>query len=369
MKYNQSSTKLSFFVLFVLFCAFLVSSCNDVPSDEITCEDNRSVYLGLGPPNLGTLEGEGNAEFHWSPGGDQLIFRIRDGNIFIVNVPKDLNGASIEPQILTSTAGFDLSWSPNGREIIFASRANTISLVKLDASSREEIYLTKNEWDTNPVWSPDAQKIGFYRRDRLHLLDLKTDEIVQLTSTSAQGFTWAPDSSSIAYISSTSSDNLFVLNLHDMDEIQLTSTNNCEQQPSWFPDAQRLAFMASYEGNRDIFLINADGTNLENITRSNEDEMQFSLSPDGNQIAYTLLSSIDGNLGQYKMSLHIKDIHTGNSVEVAPEIGGDISLPQWSPEGSRLAFLVYEKGEWRIELVDASGSNLTELTKISAVDK
>ena len=68
------------------------------------------------------------------------------------------------------------------------------------------------------------------------------------------------------------------------------------------------------------------------------------------------------------MSLHIKNINGGDLIIVSPDIEGDISFPQWSPDGSRLAFLVFENGRWHIELVDANGNSLGQLTEIPNSD-
>lgn len=61
----------------------------------------------------------------------------------------------------------------------------------------------------------------------------------------------------------------------------------CENyDPDWSPDGRSLAFVRSCEGNADLHLVDADGTNLVRLTETPGREGAPAWSPDGTRLAY-----------------------------------------------------------------------------------
>jgi TolB protein len=56
--------------------------------------------------------------------------------------------------------------------------------------------------------------------------------------------------------------------------------------PAWSPDGRKIAFTSDRDGNREIYVMNADGTGLTRLTNDDVDDENPSWSPDGNQIAF-----------------------------------------------------------------------------------
>ncbi|MCL6450513.1 MAG: Ig-like domain-containing protein [Acetobacteraceae bacterium] len=67
--------------------------------------------------------------------------------------------------------------------------------------------------------------------------------------------------------------------------------------PAWSPDGQRIAFTSHRDGNYEIYLMNADGTGLRNLTRHPATDNSATWSPDGKKIAF--VSSRDGGYDVY----------------------------------------------------------------------
>jgi WD40 repeat protein len=82
------------------------------------------------------------------------------------------------------------------------------------------------------------------------------------------------------------------------------------------PDGDRFVFSALRDGNRDLFLIDADGSNEVRLTDDPADDRQ----------------------------------------------------PAWSPDGSRIAFASGRSGDWEIWVMDADGSNPRQLTDHQGFD-
>ena len=85
--------------------------------------------------------------------------------------------------------------------------------------------------------------------------------------------TWSPDGSLIAYMSDGDGDfDLCVMDSSGEFLRQLTSNSIPEYTPRWSPDGLRLAFGMSSAGEDhwDIYIINADGTGLRQLTDTPE---------------------------------------------------------------------------------------------------
>jgi Tol biopolymer transport system component len=123
---------------------------------------------------------------------------------------------------------------------------------------------------------------------------------------------------------------LWLMSATGSDAAQLTTSPGAEGLPSWSPDGSRLAFMAAadLEGAGDICVVNADGTNLHNLTRTaGVTETSPAWSPDGTQIAY---GTWEGN----RQEIHVMD-STGRESRLITDNG---TWPSWSPDGDRLVF-------------------------------
>ena len=65
-------------------------------------------------------------------------------------------------------------------------------------------------------------------------------------------------------------------------------TNNIfyDSHPEWSPDGKKIVFETWRDGNSEIYVMNADGSNQTNITNHNADDRYPAWSPDGKKIAF-----------------------------------------------------------------------------------
>lgn len=125
---------------------------------------------------------------------------------------------------------------------------------------------------------------------------------------------------------------------------------------AWSPDGNQIAFSASLSGN--IYVIDADGSNLRQVT--DDDGSEPTWSPDGARIAFVSQNRV------YRIC--VTDV-TGGQVDCSTDFTTPASTPAWSPVGDEIAFIVQGNVEAdtaaAMYVVGIDGSNLRHVVDIS----
>ena len=80
---------------------------------------------------------------------------------------------------------------------------------------------------------------------------------------------------------------IYVMNADGTNPIRLTNNGGFDEDPSFSPDGSKIAFVSDRDsGNAEIYVMNADGSNITRLTNSGVD-FEPSFSPDGSKIAFT----------------------------------------------------------------------------------
>ena len=124
-------------------------------------------------------------------------------------------------------------------------------------------------------------------------------------------------------------------------------------------DVEQIVFSARYEGNNDIYLVNADGTGLTRLTTDPGNDTFPSWSPDGSSIVF-----ISDRTDTHQVFVMDAD---GSDIRQLTHGGHRFARPAWSPGGSRIAALrigTDGRDDVMTELVvmNTDGSDLRSLT-------
>ena len=84
-----------------------------------------------------------------------------------------------------------------------------------------------------------------------------------------------------------------------------------------------IAFRSSRDGNREIYVMNADGSNQTSLTNNSDEDWEPCFSPDGTKIAFA--SDRDGDLEIYIMNADGSD-----QTRLTNNPAWDIT-PSWGP--------------------------------------
>jgi Tol biopolymer transport system component len=160
------------------------------------------------------------------------------------------------------------------------------------------------------------------------------------------------------------------------DLLRLTDLPGEEHGASWSPDGSRIVFWSEYAGNRDIYVVSvseaSSGASEEVPTRLTEHpglDTDPDWSPDGSRIAFS--SDRDGNEEIYVMELEAGQPGTGTGAltRLTDNPARD-TAPVWSPDGSLIAFESDRAGNVDIYVVSPDGSSAAKpLTSDSTHDR
>lgn len=166
---------------------------------------------------------------------------------------------------------------------------------------------------------------------------------------------------------------IFVMNADGSGLTQVTHDDAYNAFPSWSPDGTEIVY-TSYRGDEyipgclattlcpgDLYVIGVDGTSERRLTNDPDDESMPSWSPDGETIVFQGAAS--GSPG----TLRVIDADGTGQSELIAGPGGWALNPEWSPDGSQILFLggtaQETVGVW---VVSAEGTDLHQVADINA---
>jgi len=225
------------------------------------------------------------------------------------------------------------AWSPNGFDFAFASNREgqfKIFITSLNGTVRRLTDFPAN----NPAWSPDGKWIAFEAPnfdddDNMEIYMMRADgsDVRNVTQHGSLDYnpTWSPDGMQMAFLSRRDGNqSIYIQDLNTGNVRRLTTFDS--DQPAWSPDGTRIAFVSSvdaFDGQPDIFTIDIDGSNLQNLSRHSAPDYNPSWSPDSREIAWE--SNRDGNLNIYIMR------DDGSNVRQITDTETNDTGPTWMP--------------------------------------
>src|SRR4051812_2094313 len=176
----------------------------------------------------------------WSPDGSRLAFVDQLNGLWTAGAD------GTDPQLVVSGAVLCARWSPDGTRLVFVNDRNIetsgadgwqeIYVVNLDGTGLKNLT-PASAYDLEPLWSPDGSRIAFER---------------------VQGGDFA----------------LYQMRPDETEAVRVASDIGIALQMTWSPDGKQLAFVSGLTDQRDIEVVNADGTGRQNITHSALDEFE-----------------------------------------------------------------------------------------------
>ena len=266
-------------------------------------------------------------------------------------------------------------------QIVFMSRRDgKPEIYVMDADGGNLRRLTNNRHnDWWPSWSPDGKRIVFAsERDgnrEIYVMDADGDNPRRLTNNPNEDTypSWSPDGKRIAFMSLRDGHvidgkptfEIYVMDADGDNPQNLMNNPNDDRYPSWSPDGKRIVFMAQRPGHfrgklgitSEIYVMDADGANQQRLTENRKNDWYPSWSPDGKLIAFA--ADRKGDFENFE--IYVMDVDGGNPQNLTNHRSGD-SAPSWSSDGKRIAFSSWRDGNSEIYVMDVDGGNPQNLT-------
>ncbi len=164
-----------------------------------------------------------------------------------------------------------------------------------------------------------------------------------------------PFLSRLAFISNRSGDKeLWVMDWDGSNPRQLTKHRSIALGPAWAPDGKQLAFTSYLQGRPAIFLLKPHEGFLQMLWDKGGINSSPDFSPDGSKIL--LASSQGGNVDIIRINTDgtgMARLTTARAID---------TQPVWAPNGRQIAFTSARAGSPQIYVMDSDGSNVRRLT-------
>jgi hypothetical protein len=251
-----------------------------------------------------------------------------------------------ETQIFDRVEFIDPVYSPDASSIVFTAQVAPDSqelflLTLADGNTRQITNLQARNVD-GAAWSPDGTQIAFAANRApsvettaydIYIYDLETSEITSASGEIGQNRdpNWSPDGTQLVFSSDRTTPGeleIWALTIgRETEAVQLTNAGNSSFSPAFSHDGTLIAFISNREGDNDLYLMNADGSDEHVITVGDEDaeDRDPAWSPDDVWIA---LSSNRGDSRAFQLwALNLLD----NQWRAITITQGIDRYPDWRP--------------------------------------
>jgi Tol biopolymer transport system component len=247
-------------------------------------------------------------------------------------------------------------------QIFTIQERDQICIINADGSGQRRLTTDDNARHFYPSFAPDGKSVLFSSNMNgnfeLYELILETNQLIRFEGVAGVGPEVSPDNQFIAFATGhgVNSNTLWVADRQGAHQRELYNNG---WDPTWSPDGSQILFASVVNGVPQLARINLDGTGFQVLTNVSDLRGRSDWSNDNlHLITY---------LGKpWERNLFIMNTDGSNVRQVSPA-GGNSQGPSFSPDGQWIAFTAYfdqyrVNNGCEIYIMRIDGSALTRLT-------
>jgi dipeptidyl aminopeptidase/acylaminoacyl peptidase len=181
-----------------------------------------------------------------------------------------------------------------------------------------------------------------------------------------QQISFSPHGMLMAYVDAREGNRgIYVANADGSDAVKLTDQVN-DSWPSWSPDGTKIAFVGTRfdpvlafchpgvfaDCLTDIYTMNVDGSDITDVTGDPGCEFDPAWSPEGARIAFASTTEVAGF-----SAISVMNSDGSDRMTLSSSNGGSDFDPRWSPDGSQIVFGGIHNEDWGLFEVGADGTD------------
>lgn len=300
----------------------------------------------------------------WSPDGNDLVYSALDessGEYRIFKLNLSTLAAEVLPPAREGHAGdFQPSYSADGKLLGWVSvaqdGANFVVARNLQTGQTHELS-SGLEAVQGLAWTPDSASLiyaaspgGTYQLWQVSVNAAGRASGEPIMVTANDDFAWNPTiarlSGDLAYEQVRADQDLWRIKVNSrepwlLETLPFVQSTRWEYEARFSPDGQQVALVSARSGAPEIWLSDADGENLHQLTRLNSRVVaHLRWSPDGQQLAFNALQ-------EGRRVIMLVSANGGQARQISPQ-GQQEILSGWAPGGGSLIFSRADQDGWQI---------------------
>ena len=242
---------------------------------------------------------------------------------------------------------------------------NNGTLQIVDSDGARTRTITTGKGALSPAWSPNGESVVFTvlgnNGTQVQELDVRTGRIRRISQIRA-GLNitpiYQPDGSGILYAQGTGNGtDLIFASLDSSPPKRITVGRGTDNtSPSYSPDGRQIAFISGKSGQPQVYIMDADGSNIQLLTPYTPGTRSYRASPDwspdGRAIAYEQQNGL--------FQIWMIDLRDRVPKQLTSE--GENEDPSWAPDGRHIVLSSTRSGDKQLWILDTESGRARQLT-------
>jgi len=246
-------------------------------------------------------------------GGDEIVYTLLESPVQMRLMRlklSDKTTTKLHPDATTNE--FEVTFTADAANYAFVQSRGNLNMklvIREAATAKDAVFDPGGGFASvrRPAFHPKGERVCFAipATNGQEIASIGRDAKDRKTLTAGGINNWpaySPDGKQIAFCSSRDGEfDLYVMGADGSDVKRVVKLEGMQARPCWSPDGRRLAFTWNRDGNYDIYAVNLDGAGLVRLTDHAERDDYATWHPDGKSVVF--VGERNGKFDLYSVAL------------------------------------------------------------------